>query len=204
MMKKEEILTKVKQYVYQEFHGDVSGHDYYHMQRVARMAKYLAEKEQGDPFICEIAAWVHDIGDDKLTSNPEHAITALKQFLASITLSTEQIETIIEIIANVSFRKGKETTSLSGEIVQDADRLDAIGAIGIARTFAYGGSKNRPLHAEGEQLKQEASIQHFHDKLLKIKDQINTESAKLIATERHAYMEQFLHTFYQEWDSSLI
>ncbi|WP_112181124.1 HD domain-containing protein [Paraliobacillus zengyii] len=200
-MKNEIIIAKVEAYIYKMFHSDATGHDYYHMKRVAKMAKYLAEQEHGDVLLCELAGWVHDVADDKLTKDPEKAIIELKLFLASISLSDDQINTIVEIISTVSFRKGQDPKSLAGKIVQDADRLDAIGAMGIARAFAYGGNKNRPIHSEDEQQKQHATIQHFDDKLLLIKDKIKTPTAKRIAIERHTYMEHFLSIFYNEWNS---
>ncbi|WP_117169400.1 HD domain-containing protein [Paraliobacillus sediminis] len=202
-MDKNVVLAEIETYIYNLFHLDATGHDYYHMKRVAKMAKYLAEQENGDPFLCEVSGWVHDVGDDKLTDDPEQAIVELKHFLTSISLSDILVDSIMETITTVSFRKGQDPKTLAGKIVQDADRLDAIGAIGIARTFAYGGNKNRSIHSEEAHQKQHATIQHFDDKLLLIKDKIKTDAAKEIAVKRHAYMEQFLSTFYNEWNSNL-
>lgn len=203
MVDKDVVLAEIETYIYNMFHLDATGHDYYHMKRVAKMAKYLAEQENSDPFLCEVSGWVHDVGDDKLTHDPEQAIIDLKLFLASISLSDAQIKKIMETITTVSFRKGQDPKTLAGKIVQDADRLDAIGAIGIARTFAYGGNKNRSIHSEESHQKQHATIQHFDDKLLVIKDKIKTHAAKEIAVKRHDYMEQFLSTFYNEWNSNI-
>ncbi|GGM23244.1 phosphohydrolase [Paraliobacillus quinghaiensis] len=199
-MKNNQILALIENYIYQRFNTDTTGHDYYHMRRVAKMANYLAIQEQIDPFLCEIAGWVHDIGDDKLTTNPKLAIADLSDFLSTKCLiHKEQIKLIVEAIDTVSFRKGKSPTTDIGAVVQDADRLDAIGAIGIARAFAYGGSENQPLFSEDKQLQQISTIQHFSDKLLHLKDRLNTATGKKIAIDRHLYMEQFLETFKCEW-----
>lgn len=191
-------LEEMKSYVYKLFNHDATGHDFYHMERVSKLAIQIAKKEQANVFLCEAAAWLHDIGDSKLFSEQEQARKDLNLFLASISISPGKISTINQIIDSVSYSKGLVPETLEGKIVQDADRLDAIGAIGIARTFAYGGSRNQLIYHPTND--GNTSIQHFYDKLLKLKDLMNTETAQKIAVERHVFMQNYLNQFYQEWD----
>ncbi|MCT2537324.1 HD domain-containing protein [Aquibacillus koreensis] len=192
------VLDQIKAYVFQLFHEDATGHDFEHMKRVATMARKLAEEEGADSFIAEAAGWLHDVGDRKLFRDPDLALQKLTDFLSQIDLSEEQFELIDLAMKDVSFSKGKVPETLEGKIVQDADRLDAIGAIGIARTFAYGGSKGTPLFSEDQKVTN-TSVQHFYDKLLHLRGKMNTNAAKKIATKRHQYMEAFLECFYDEW-----
>jgi len=195
-MKKNQ-LAEIKSYVFQLFNNDATGHDFYHMERVSKLAIQIAREEHADIFLCEAAAWLHDVGDSKLFSDQEQARNEMNVFLTTISMSAAQISTINQIIDRVSFRKGLTPETIEGKIVQDADRLDAIGAIGIARTFAYGGTRDQLIYhpTDGN-----TSIQHFYDKLLKLKNGMNTETAKRIATERHAFMQNYLNQFYKEWD----
>lgn len=190
-------LNAIRDYVYKLFHDDATGHDYYHMERVARMAKAIAREEGADLFICESAAWLHDIGDKKLFSRPKQARSEMDVFLKKIGSDRTTIEQINEAIKDVSFSKGSTPATLAGKIVQDADRLDAIGAIGIARVFAYGGTREQLIYHDDKP--EDTSIQHFYDKLLKLKGLMNTESAKEIAQKRHIFMENYLNQFYSEW-----
>lgn len=189
----------IRDYVYTIFNDDVTGHDFAHMKRVAFMARYLAEQEQADPFICESAGWVHDIGDRKLFINPDKAVNELDDFLHSTACTTNEISKIWEAVEDVSFSKGSVPASLEGKIVQDADRLDAIGAVGIARTFAYGAANGQLLWHDHERSRQKTSIQHFYDKLLCLKDSMNTAAAAQTAVERHQFMEIYLNQFFKEW-----
>ncbi|WP_186577754.1 HD domain-containing protein [Aquibacillus kalidii] len=198
-----EKLTQIEKYVHSLFHDDASGHDYYHMKRVAIAAKRLAEREGADTFIAEAAGWMHDIGDKKLFEDPQAAQDQLDNFLIGLELTNEQISAIKKAMKDVSFSKGNIPRTLEGKIVQDADRLDAIGAIGIARTFAYGGVKGRPFFTENKEDISITSIQHFHDKLLRLKELMNTESARAIAVQKHQFMETFLDQFHKEWDVHL-
>lgn len=167
------------------------------MERVAKLAGKIAKHENANEFVCEAAAWVHDIGDHKLFADPSKAWQDLKAFLVSLNLTEIQIMQIYDAVKDVSFSKGKQTPgTLEGKIVQDADRIDAIGAIGIARTFAYGGANNQLIHHTG---KKNTSVQHFYDKLLKLKGLMHTEMAQEIASERHIFMENFLDQFLKEW-----
>lgn len=195
-MKKEIQMQKIRNYVFDRFHDDATGHDFQHMKRVAETAKYIASEENSNPFICEAAAWLHDIGDSKLFANPEQAIEEMYSFLKSLFIAGEEITQIRDAIKDVSFSKGNVPTTLEGKIVQDADRIDAIGAIGIARTFAYGGAKGQPIYHEEND---NNSIQHFYDKLLKIKDLLHTSAARKLAENRHSFMEKYLDQFYKEW-----
>ncbi|WP_067725540.1 HD domain-containing protein [Oceanobacillus damuensis] len=194
---KEKQLSSIREYAMQLFGDDATGHDYFHMERVARMAKQIAEAEKANPFICEAAGWLHDVGDQKLFSDPNKAIENMRLFLTSILLTDKEIVLIERIIKAVSFSKGEVPDQLEGKIVQDSDRLDAIGAIGIARTFAYGGANNQLIHHPEHTA---TSIQHFFDKLLKLKQLMNTNTAKEIAEERHQFTEIYLKQFFREWN----
>lgn len=196
-MEKEQQIHAIRGYVYDLFQDDVTGHDYFHMKRVASLAKHIANEEHANEFICEAAAWVHDIGDHKLFANPVTVWGELLVFLYSIFITDKQISFITDAVKDVSFSKGvRAPDTLEGRIVQDADRIDAIGAIGIARTFAYGGANNQFIHHPTQK---QTSIQHFNDKLLKLKDLMHTNTAVAIAEERQQFMEQFLEQFMEEW-----
>lgn len=192
-----EQLTLTEQYVKGKFSEDVTGHDYWHMKRVVKNAEEIAREEHADVFICQMAAWLHDMTDPKLFNDIKQAEAELNQFLADIDLSSELKKKILEAMADVSFSKKRIPATIEGKIVQDADRLDAIGAVGIARVFAFGGSKGQPIH--NPEQKSGTSIQHFYDKLLKLKELMNTETGRKIADQRHAFMESYLSQFYQEW-----
>lgn len=193
----QQILDSVKKIIYQQFSDEGTGHDYFHVERVVNMAVRIAKEENADLFLVELAAWLHDVGDHKLNNGIDQSEAHITAILAPLNTSQEVIDTVIKIVSQVSFSKGNTAETLEAKIVQDADRLDALGAIGLARVFAYGGSKQReiynPVHPA------ETSIQHFYDKLLKLKDKMNTNTGKLIAAERHRYLEDFLERFYREW-----
>ncbi|HLR51345.1 MAG TPA: HD domain-containing protein [Candidatus Avamphibacillus sp.] len=191
-------LREIRKFIYSKFHHDETGHDFYHMARVAEMAKLISISENADSFICEVAGWVHDIGDHKLFNHPNEEIEKMKVFLKSIHINNKQIAQINDAIKDVSFSKGNLTPkTLEGKIVQDADRIDAIGAIGIARTFAYGGANGQLIYHPVD--KEGTSIQHFYDKLLKLKDSINTSTGAKMAEERHLILKNFLEQFFHEW-----
>lgn len=196
-MNNAEKLVAIRDYVYTIFHDDETGHDYFHMERVARMAKAIAVKENADLFICEAAGWIHDVGDQKLFSDTDKELMELNVFLQSIDCTQVQIDNIHSAHKDISFSKGNTPVTLEGKIVQDADRLDALGAIGIARTFAYGGSKEQLIWHNNK--KENTSIQHFYDKLLHLKKLMHTSTAKEIASERHLFMETYLNQFFNEW-----
>lgn len=211
----EEIIAATADHVKSLLEGEGSGHDWWHIYRVWNNAKHIAATEKASLFVVELAALLHDIGDHKFhggddTVGPRMAAEWLHQFDLPDTL----INQVATIIKEVSF-KGAGTTSamssIEGCIVQDADRLDAIGAIGIARTFAYGGHKNREMynpeinpemHQSFETYKASTAptINHFYEKLLLLKDRMHTQTAKTIAAKRHLYMEKYLEQFFAEWN----
>ncbi|SES79454.1 uncharacterized protein SAMN05216389_102203 [Oceanobacillus limi] len=198
-MTQQEQLEKIKIYVHELFSNDATGHDYFHMKRVARLAREIAEKEEADEFISEAAAWLHDVGDKKLFLNREKALDDMNQFLLEVSLTKEQVKMINRAIEDVSYSKGKIPQTIEGKIVQDADRIDAIGAIGIARTFAYGGANGQLIYHDDETERSATSIQHFYDKLLKLCDLMHTTTAKNIAEQRHLFMKKYLNQFKMEW-----
>jgi uncharacterized protein len=179
------------------------GHDWWHLERVRNNAfQIMEEEEYGDPVTIEIASLLHDIGDSKFIKAREKDNTEelIRRFLSSIELDERIIEEVIYINRNLSFSKGKKPGTMSDEfmIVQDADRLDAIGAIGIARAFNYGGFVNNPIFDPLG--KGHSTIGHFYDKLLKLKDLMNTSSGRKLAEERHRFLELYLEQFYHEWE----
>ena len=192
------------------------GHDWFHIERVYKLALRIAEKEADvDILVVQLAALLHDIADSKFHDGDETIGPRLaREFLITQQLPEAQMEQVIAIIENISFKGGNQVqTYFSKElaVVQDADRLDAIGAIGIARAFNYGGFKNRALYDPAIppdlQLSKEAykkskapTLNHFYEKLLRLKDLMHTETARELAAERHQFMEQFLSRFYSEWE----
>ena len=181
-------IDAAKEYIGRLFAGNADGHGLDHSMRVYKNAMLLAETEPtADRFIVALSALLHDADDYKLFQTENNANA--RSFLESENVDQVTADRICEVINSVSFSKnrGKKPETIEGQIVQDADRLDAIGAIGIARTFAFGGKHNRSL---------ESSIDHFHEKLLLLKDMLNTEKAKELAESRHRFMEQFL----KEWE----
>ncbi|WP_010094571.1 HD domain-containing protein [Ornithinibacillus scapharcae] len=190
-------LKEISAYCHELFSKDSSGHDYYHLKRVAKLAGKFALQEKANYFISVAGAWLHDVGDVKLFEHPDQAISDMKVFLTSIDIPNNQIDEILTSIDVISYSKGKIPQSIEGKIIQDADRIDAIGAIGIARTFAYGGAKGQLMYHD--EYKSGTSVQHFYDKILKLKDTLHTESAKKLAEERHRFVESFLDQFLEEW-----
>ena len=191
------------------------GHDWFHIERVYKNALLIAASENCDLEIVQLGALLHDIADSKFHNGDETiGPKTARTFLESENVVPTTIDHVIAIIENISFKGGKVERNFSSielDIVQDADRLDAIGAIGIARTFNYGGFKNRALYnpeivpnlsmTKEEYKKNEApTINHFYEKLLLLKDKMNTETGKQIAQERHRYMQDFLEQFYAEWE----
>ena len=186
----EEIISKAINYISDLFASNYGGHDVAHTMRVYKTALRIAEKEPGcDMLVVALGALLHDADDYKLFNTVSNANA--RNFLVQNKVPPEMIDRICAVMNGVSFSKnrGKRPDTLEGKIVQDADRLDGIGAIGIARTFAYGGEHGRSL---------EASIQHFYDKLLLLRDEMNTQTAKELASERHSFMEEFLKHWCEE------
>lgn len=212
-MKKEKQIAFTKEFVQKQLENDASGHDWWHIVRVAKTAKTIAEQEQADLFICEMSALLHDIADEKLNPSEEEGLKKVKDWLHTIEVDDKAVSEIIRIISTMSYKGGGQPAmqTLEGKIVQDADRLDAIGAIGIARTFAYAGSKGDmmydPAIVPREQMTKEeyrngksTAVNHFYEKLLNLKELMNTDYAKLMAEERHRFMEVYLQRFFKEWE----
>lgn len=215
-MNKQQTIDKTVEYVRQKFSGEGTGHDWWHMYRVWQMAKTIGNQEKdADMFVVELGALLHDIADWKFHDGDEEAgPKAARKWLESIAVDEDVIVQVEDIIRTVSF-KGAGVASnmktLEGKIIHDADKLDAIGAIGIARTFAYGGANNREiyspevkpeLHQTFEAYKNGGthSLNHFYEKLLLLKDRMYTDTAKQLAQHRHDFMQQYLDEFYAEWD----
>ena len=212
-MKQQEQLKAMEQYAKRVLGSDTSGHDWSHIERVVNTTKTIAKAEGADLFICEAAALLHDVIDDKIIQDPADALKELKKFLTSIEVTPVQIEAIVSIITRMSFKnhQEKQDLSLEGKVVQDADRLDAIGAIGIARVMCYSGSTGRPIHnpemkprenmtPEEYRNGESTAIMHFYEKLLKLKDLMNTKYGNELAKGRHEFLELYLEQFYAEWD----
>ena len=215
-MNKELVIENAIQYVRELLEGEGSGHDWWHIKRVHDLAITIAKNyPEADLFIVQLGALLHDIGDHKF-HNGDHTVgpRMVTDWLTQNGVELGVIEKVVDIVKEISYKGAEVETpmsSLEGEIVQDADRLDAIGAIGIARTFAYGGNKNREMHnpevapeshKDFETYKKTTgpTINHFYEKLLLLKDRMNTEYGKKLAQNRHKYMEDFLDEFFAEWD----
>ncbi|UMB52803.1 HD domain-containing protein [Lutibacter sp. A64] len=216
-MNKEQVIANTVTFVKKTLKNAEGGHDWFHILRVWNNAKLIAKTENVDLFIVELGALLHDIADSKFYNGDETVGPKVaRAFLEAEHVSEEIIRHIEQIITNISYKGGnfKQTfISLELNVIQDADRLDAIGAIGIARCFNYGGFKNRQLYnpeiapklnMSKEEYKKSDSptINHFYEKLLLLKDKMNTVSGKKIAEERHIYMENFLQKFYSEWNGN--
>jgi uncharacterized protein len=215
MMESEIVLQKTREFVQQTLANAEGSHDWFHTYRVWKSARHIAATENADLFIVELGALLHDIADSKFHDGDEEiGPRTAGIFLRSCGLEKHIICHIENIIANISFKGGRHEQkfkSVELDVIQDADRLDAIGAIGIARTFAYGGHKNREiynpdiepnLHMTRDEYKNSTapSINHFYEKLLLLQDRMNTETGKKLAYHRHQFMEQFLDQFYAEWN----
>ena len=211
-----DIISATKSYVAETLAADCTGHDWWHIYRVWKTAQHIVSQEGGDSLIVELAALLHDIADWKfhdgdLDAGPRQA----RLWLTKFDLPTATIDAICTIVKNVSFKGANvaaEPLSKEGEIVQDADRLDALGAIGIARTFAYGGAKKRAIYDPAQspqthdsfqayQRNEGTTINHFYEKLLLLKDRMNTQTGLALAEKRHQFLTNFLEQFYHEWDA---
>ena len=215
-MSQEKQIDRTIEFVKETLSDAEGGHDWFHIERVYKNALLIAKDEKVDAFIVSLGALLHDIADSKFyngdeTVGPEIA----REFLSKQNIDSTVIEHVVNIIENISFKSSLETSqkfsSPELDVIQDADRLDAIGAIGIARCFNYGGFKNRKLYDPGikpnlnmskEEYKNSDSptINHFYEKLLLLKDKMNTKTGRRLAKKRHDYMEGYLKQFYSEWD----
>ena len=208
----EGIISAALAFAREVFAGDATGHDFFHTERVFRLAGRIQEAEGGDRETVLLSALLHDVDDPKLSPETAREHDRAVGFLRSQGAGEDQIRRIVHIIDQVSFRGSDSVTpdSLEGRIVQDADRLDAIGAIGIARTFAYGGAKGQPMHdpslpprpgldAAGYAASRSTTVNHFAEKLLLLKDLMGTETGRRMAGHRHQVMEAYLEEFFAEW-----
>jgi uncharacterized protein len=214
-MEKAEIIKRTADFVQEMLEKEGTGHDWKHAERVWKTAKHLAQQEGADFFICEIAALLHDVADWKLNNGDEKAgLKKVEDWLVLNAVEKAEIEKILYVIDNMSYSKettGTKLESLEGFVVQDADRLDTLGAIGIARTFIYGAKHNRALYDpqikprtfdDFEEYKKyiTTSINHFYEKILLLKDLMKTKEGKRIAQQRHEFVEKFLQQFLKEWN----
>lgn len=210
-----DVLKQTEKYIREHFENEGSGHDWWHIYRVRNMSLKIANIEGGDLFLIEMAALLHDLDDWKL--NADGCNSKANDWLVKMKIDKKDAANLLEIVGQISFKGAKvdnNAISLEAKIVQDADRLDAIGAIGVARTFAYGGSKQRLIYHpeikpvmydnfEAYKNNTAPTINHFYEKLLLLKDLLNTKTAKKIAQKRHRFMEDFLNQFYAEWESEI-
>ncbi|MCB7481812.1 HD domain-containing protein [Christiangramia sediminis] len=214
-MKDSNLIENTILFVKDSLEGAEGGHDWFHIERVLNNSRLIAKGEKADLQIVELGALLHDIADSKFHNGDESVGPRIaSDFLQSQNVSEDTINNVVKIIQNISFKGGntdQEFTSAELDIVQDADRLDALGAIGIARTFNYGGFKGRALYdpeiepnlnmtKEEYKASNAPTINHFYEKLLLLKDRMNTETGRQIAAERHLFMESFLKQFYAEWN----
>jgi len=217
-MNNQDLINKTVLFVKEKLANAEGGHDWFHIQRVYKNALLIAKGETCDEIVVKLGALLHDIADSKFHAGDESVGPKVaREFLESESVPEATISHVIQIINNISFKGGKTEKTFSSielDIVQDADRLDAIGAIGIARAFNYGGFKNRAMYdpeiapkldmsKEEYKNSQAPTINHFYEKLLLLKDKMNTETGKQIAKQRHKYMQGFLAQFYAEWEGEL-
>lgn len=215
-MNNRQIINQTAEYVKKKMFREGTGHDWWHVERVWKNAKLIAKSEKADSYIVELAALLHDIADWKFQKDGSDTAGSKvsRKWLKKLGISDADIEHVATIVDNVSFKGAgvaDNHASLESKVVQDADRLDALGAIGIARCFAYGGSVNHPIHNpqtkpvfhktfEEYKSKRTSSINHFYEKLLLLKDRMNTKTGKKLAFKRHKFMENYLREFFNEWN----
>ncbi|WP_152391888.1 HD domain-containing protein [Paenibacillus guangzhouensis] len=200
--RKEHIIELAEQFAREFLTSDPSGHDWWHVHRVRSLALEIAEREHADAYICELAALLHDVADVKLNASKQEGLDRVRIWLEDVEEDPAVISHVMDIIANMSYNEGRNAplTTIEGQVVQDADRLDAIGAVGIARTFAYAGSRGHLMHEPGDQrTNTKTAIAHFYEKLLKLQGLMNTDYARTLAAARHQFMETFLQQFHAEW-----
>jgi uncharacterized protein len=213
---KNRILDKTEIHVKERLEGETTGHDWWHIKRVAESARSIAAEEQADVFVCVLAALLHDLADEKVCGNEAEGLAAISQWMKESGVTDEDRDHVVEIVSTMSFKGGGRppVRTLEGQVVQDADRLDAIGAMGIARVFVYSGAKGRPVHdpsvaprenmtVEEYRSGRDTAVNHFYEKLLKLKDLMNTETGRSRAEGRHRFMEHYLEQFYGEWEGRL-
>ena len=193
------LIENTTHYVQQTLASAEGGHDWWHVQRVWHNAQLIADHEGGNRLVIDLGALLHDIADAKFHGgDEEEGPRRAMVYLTEQAVDPPVIEAVAHIIRQVSFRKGAVPDTLELAIIQDADRLDALGAVGIARAFSYGGFKGHPLYDPTSPPPGKTTINHFYDKLLLLKDRMNTEAGKRLATDRHQFMEQYLTQFFRE------
>lgn len=210
---KRDVLLRAADFARSVHEGDASGHDWPHIERVVRMARQIGAAEGADLFVCELAALLHDVADRKLNPSKEAGQAKVEQWLEREPIEASVRYHVLDIISKISYSAGPDVPmrTVEGRVVRDADRLDAIGAIAIARTFAYAGWRGQPIHdpqspprtdmtSELYRGEHTTAINHFYEKLLKLKSLLHTDVARAIAEERHRFMESYLERFYMEWD----
>ncbi len=217
-MTSDQIIQKTVEFVKHTLHDAEGGHDWWHVYRVWKTAMHIASKEKADMLVVELGALLHDIADSKFHhGNEEIGPAKARTFLQALGVEEMIINHVVNIIANISFKGGKVQQQFKSpelDVIQDADRLDALGAIGIARTFNYGGHKGRAIYDPGikpnlqltkEEYKNSTAptLNHFYEKLLLLKDLMNTETGKQMAEKRHEFMVAYLDQFYNEWDGNV-
>ncbi|OCG15840.1 HD domain-containing protein [Gilliamella sp. WF3-4] len=210
---KQGVIQAIQAFVKQKLANDFSGHDMAHIERVVRLAEQILQHEpKANAFIVIVSAYLHDVIDEKVVADVNQAVIELRDYLILQALTDNEMKMIFDIIENMSYRKNlnqKKELSLEGQIVQDADRLDALGAIGIGRTFYYGGNKHNIMYDpnisprmaldEDNYKRPNTVINHFYEKLLLLKDMMNTQTAKKLAEPRHQFLVQFIEQFEKEW-----
>lgn len=214
-MEEKNLITKTELFVRETLKNSESGHNWFHIERVWKNAKHIGQAENVNMLIVQLAALLHDIADSKFHNGDETIGPRIAQkFLEEQEVDNEMIDHVVKIIENMSFRSAYDKPSFISkelQVVQDADRLDAIGAIGIARAFHFGGYKNREIYdpkvppdlnmtKEAYKKSTAPTINHFYEKLLLLKDKMNTITGKQMAEERHVFMEKYLQQFYAEWN----
>lgn len=208
-----QIIDKTADFIKEKFSGEPTGHDWWHMYRVWQLARHINKIEKGDQLVVELGALLHDIADWKFHADEEEGPKQAREWLESLDIDDAVIKHIEDIIRNVSFKGAKvknKLNTIEGQIIYDADKLDALGAIGIGRAFAYGGANNSAMfdpdreavmHETFEAYKNDktGTINHFYDKLLLLKDKMFTDTGKKLAKHRHEVMEEYLKEFHKEW-----
>lgn len=212
------LISQTEEFVKEKLQNAEGGHDWWHIYRVWKMAKRIAKTEQVDNTVVELAALLHDIADPKFHDGDESIGPKIaREYLIGKNVDQSTIDHVVNIIQHMSFKNSLETQTFNSkemEVVQDADKLDAIGAIGIARCFSFGGHKGNPMHdptqkAQLNMTKEEykksngSSLNHFHEKLFLLKDMMHTDTGKAIAESRHEYMQAFVERFYSEFEGTV-
>lgn len=195
------IVSSVQREVRQRMAGQQAGHGVDHVLRVLKSANEIQSEVGGDAFVVALAAWLHDVGDAKFHHGIERSAQFTQEILASLDVGSSVVDHVAHIVDNISFRKGSQAAALSleGQIVQDADRLDALGAIGIVRTIEYGAAFGQPFYIQDNCDNRPTGVGHFYDKLFKLRELLNTEPARRIAEQREAFMRDFLKQYFDEW-----